>query len=165
MPDQTLLPAPRRSRAWHGASAHDDRGGPGADARAARPHVRPVPAELCPRYPRRPRQVADRTALFERGRHRDRGFWPPPRLCGNRFGWCEKYRGLEFIAASLARPGVAHAALIEIFGPVGSEQPSLALRAGVLVVGHEPCGDRGLGMESHASSSLNHPPPDLDARS
>src|SRR6202044_915316 len=38
-----------------------------------------------------------------------------------------------------------------------SEQPSLALRAGVLVVGDKPRGERGLGMESHVSSSLNHP--------
>ena len=79
----------------------------------------------------------------------------PMRRAASRCG--EKYRGLEFVAACLARPSVAHAALIEIFGPVGSEQPSLALRASVLVVGDKPRGERGLGMESHDSSSLNHP--------
>jgi hypothetical protein len=52
---------------------------------------------------------------------------------------------------------MAHATLIEVFRPVGSEQPSLALLASVLVVGDKPRGDRGLGMESHESSSLNHP--------
>ena len=55
-------------------------------------------------------------------------------------GGGEKYRGLELVAAGLARPGVAHATLVEIFGPVGSEQPSLALLASVLVVGDKPRG-------------------------
>ena len=40
MPDQALLPAPRRPRARHGAPSHHDRGGPGAHARAARPQCR-----------------------------------------------------------------------------------------------------------------------------
>ena len=40
-----------------------DRGRPGADARAARPALRPLPAGLRARYPRRPRQVADRAEL------------------------------------------------------------------------------------------------------
>ena len=85
-------------------------------------------------------------------------------FCGRRHAYAatasrcgEKYRGLELVAAGFARPGVAHAALVEMFGPVGSEQPSLALRASVLVVGDKPRGERGLGMESHDSSSLNHP--------
>ena len=37
MPHQAVLPAPRRSRARHLASAHHDRARPGADAGAARP--------------------------------------------------------------------------------------------------------------------------------
>jgi hypothetical protein len=52
---------------------------------------------------------------------------------------------------------VAHAALVEIFGPIGSKQPSLALLASVLVIGDKTRGECGLGMESHDSSSLNHP--------
>ena len=40
MPHQAVLPAPRRSRARHGAPAHLDRAGPGADAGAARPALR-----------------------------------------------------------------------------------------------------------------------------
>ena len=58
MPDQTLLPAPRRSGTRHGASAHHDRRRPGVDARAARPLFRTLSAELCARYPGRPRQIA-----------------------------------------------------------------------------------------------------------
>ena len=63
MPHQAVLPAPRRSRARHVASAHLDRARPGADAGAARPPVRPVPADLRARHSRRPRQVADRPEL------------------------------------------------------------------------------------------------------
>ena len=66
MPDQALLPAPCRSRARHGAFAHDNRGRPGFDARAARPLFRPMPAALCARHSRRPRQIADRAQLSER---------------------------------------------------------------------------------------------------
>ena len=59
----------------------------------------------------------------------------------NRLPACgEKYRGLELVAAGLARPRVPHAALVEIFGPVGREQPRVALRASVLVVGDKPRG-------------------------
>ncbi len=44
VPDQALLPAPRRSRARHRALAHQRRGGAGADARVARPAVGTVSA-------------------------------------------------------------------------------------------------------------------------
>ena len=43
----------------------DHRRGSGADARAARPLLRPLPADLCARYSRRLRQIADRPELFE----------------------------------------------------------------------------------------------------
>ena len=38
--------------------------GPGTDARLAGPRFRPVPAGICPRHSRRPRQGADRPELF-----------------------------------------------------------------------------------------------------
>src|SRR5262249_30497390 len=63
----------------------------------------------------------------------------------------EEDRGLEFIAAVLARPSVPYAALVQIFRPVGREQPLAALRTMVLAV----CGQarlcRRLGMQSHGS--------------
>ena len=70
MPHQAVLPAPRRSRARHVAPAHLDRARPGADAGAARPAVRAVPADLRARHSRRPRQVADRPELSVAGRSR-----------------------------------------------------------------------------------------------
>ena len=48
----------------HRASAHDHRAGAGIDAGLARPRFRPVPAGLCARHSRRPRQGADRPELF-----------------------------------------------------------------------------------------------------
>ena len=76
----------------------------------------------------------------------------------------EEHRGLELITAGLARPCVAHAAVAEIFGPVGREQPVAALRAIVLAVGGQarPC--RLLdcsGVQSHVFL----PEPTLSARS
>jgi hypothetical protein len=53
---------------------------------------------------------------------------------------------------------VPHAALVEIFGPSGRKQPSLALRATVLVVSGKPPARRSLNVESHDSFSLNHSP-------
>ena len=50
----------------------DDCRRPGADARAARPLFGPVPADLCARHPRRPRQIADRPELSERRTAADR---------------------------------------------------------------------------------------------
>ena len=46
MPDQAVLPPPRRSRARHRALANQHRRGPGADARAARPPLRPLPTDV-----------------------------------------------------------------------------------------------------------------------
>jgi lysine-2,3-aminomutase-related protein len=63
VPDQAVLPASRRSRARHGASAYRHRARPSADAGAARPAVRPLPAELRARHSRRARQIADRPEL------------------------------------------------------------------------------------------------------
>src|SRR3979490_696770 len=87
MPDQALLLAPRRPRTRHWALAHQHRGGPGIDAGAARPALRPLPADLRARYSGRPRQVADRAGLSSRVRYqrhgalRSRGFqWPLARL-------------------------------------------------------------------------------------
>ena len=57
----------------------------------------------------------------------------------------KNHRGLELIAAGFARPGVPHAAIVEIFGPVGSEQPLAALRAIVLAVGDQTRPRRRLG--------------------
>ncbi len=52
VPDQTLLPAPRRPRAGHLAFSHHDCRRPRPDARAARPHLRPLPAALmCSIFP------------------------------------------------------------------------------------------------------------------
>ena len=65
VPDQTLLPASRRSGARHRAFAHHHRARPGSDTGAARPHLRAVPADLCARHSRRLRQIADRTKLSE----------------------------------------------------------------------------------------------------
>ena len=44
------------------------------------------------------------------------------------------HRRLEIIAARVARPGVPHAAFVEIFGPIRRQQPSAALRANIFVV-------------------------------
>lgn len=46
----------------------------------------------------------------------------------------EKDRSLEFMAASFARPGVPHAAFIEIFGPGRGELTVATLRAADLTV-------------------------------
>ena len=70
VPHQAVLPAPCRSRARHRAFPHHDRGGAGADARAARPLFGPVPADLRARHSGRPRQVADRPELSARARGR-----------------------------------------------------------------------------------------------
>ena len=74
VPHQTLLPASCRSCARHGASADDNCRGPGADACAPRPLLRPVPASLCARYPGRSWQIADRSELSRRRRHYGRRF-------------------------------------------------------------------------------------------
>ena len=66
--DQAVLPASWRSGAGNGASAHHDRGRPGADAPPAGPRLRPVPAGICARYSRRPRKGADWPALFVAGK-------------------------------------------------------------------------------------------------
>ena len=63
MPGEAVLPPPWRPGAGHSAFPHDDRQGPGADAGAPRPHLGAVPADLRPRHPRRPRQIADRAEL------------------------------------------------------------------------------------------------------
>src|ERR1700731_2065055 len=63
MPDQALLPAPWRSRTRHRASAHNAGAGAATDAELEGPGVRIVPAGLCTRYSRRPRQGAGRTGL------------------------------------------------------------------------------------------------------
>ena len=62
---------------------------------------------------------------------------------------CEEYCSLEFITAALTRPRVSHAALVKVFGPIGSEQPLAALWAMIFAVGGQarPC--RRLGMQSH----------------
>src|ERR1700686_1070295 len=63
MPDQTLLPAPWRSRTRHRASAYDAGAGAGTDADFEGPGVRIVSAGLCARHSRRPRQGAGRPEL------------------------------------------------------------------------------------------------------
>ena len=63
---QALLPAPRRPGAGHGAPAHDDRRGPGADARIAGPAFRPRAADLRARHSRRARQGARRSRVLQR---------------------------------------------------------------------------------------------------
>ncbi len=68
MPDQALLPASRRSRARHRASAHHAGARAGADAQPAGTGVRTVPAGICARYSRRPRQVAGRSELSVAGK-------------------------------------------------------------------------------------------------
>ena len=70
-----------RPRAGDRPFAHRHRGGPGADARAARAALRPVPAGLCARHSGRPRQVADRARLSRTGggrRLRGRGLQRRP---------------------------------------------------------------------------------------
>ena len=62
---QALLPPPCRSRARHGALSHRHRGRPAPRARAARPSLRAVPADLCSRHSRRLRQGADRPLCSE----------------------------------------------------------------------------------------------------
>src|SRR5689334_6051003 len=57
--------------------------------------------------------------------------------------------GFEFVTALLARPGVPHAAFIEIFRPVGSQQPLAALWAMIFAVGGQPRPCRSVGMQSH----------------
>ena len=73
MPDQALLPASRRSRARHRASAHDAGAGAGIDARPAGAGVRTVPAGLRARYSRRPWQGAGRPELSVAGKFFLRG--------------------------------------------------------------------------------------------
>ena len=91
MPHQALLPAPRRPRARHVALARHDRGGQGADARAARTLFGAVPAVLRARHSRRLRQVAGRPMLRDSNRHerqraiRDRGLSRPPSRLSARY--------------------------------------------------------------------------------
>jgi len=54
-------------------------------------------------------------------------------MCGSLRRPANKDR-LEFITACLARPGMPHAAFVEIFGSSGGEQPIAALRATILAV-------------------------------
>src|SRR3954470_7580921 len=68
MPDQALLFAPWRSRAWYGASAHDAGARTGIDACTARPGLRIMPAGIRARYSRRPRQGAGRPELSVTGK-------------------------------------------------------------------------------------------------
>src|SRR5450631_3648984 len=63
MPDQALLPAPWRSRTRHRAFAYDAGTWTGTDAELEGPGVRIVPAGLCARHSRRPRQGAGRAGL------------------------------------------------------------------------------------------------------
>src|SRR5262245_9376290 len=155
MPHKTLLPASCRSSAWHGAFPHLDCRRSGRDARAARTLFRPLSAKLCAGYSRRTRQIADRPSLSERRRNADHRFQrcaasisaAQSRLSRDVLARREEDRGLEFIAAVLARPSVPYAALVQIFGPVGREQPLATLRTMVLAV----CGQarlcRRLGMQ------------------
>src|SRR6516165_4665413 len=124
-------------------------------------------AALRARYSRRTRQIPDRTRLSERRRKSDHRFQrraarlsaAQSPLSRNVLARREEYRGLEFIAAALARPGAPHAGVIEIFRPVGSEQPLAALGTMVLAV----CGQAGpcrrLGMQSHDSALPEPEPP------
>src|SRR5262249_59546319 len=126
-----------------------------------------MPAAIRARHSWRVWQIADRAHLRERRRKSDHRFqrraarlstaqFP---LSRNVLARRKKYRGLKFIAAALARPCVPHTALIEIFRPVGSEQPLAALGAMVLAV----CGQAGpcrrLGMQSHDSVLPEPKPP------
>src|SRR5947209_3567904 len=72
MPDQALLPPPRRSRARHCAVAHQHRRRSGPDTCAPWPALRPLPTDLCARHPRRPRQIADRAELSSPRRRYER---------------------------------------------------------------------------------------------
>src|ERR1700691_1189132 len=63
MPDQTLLPAPWRSRTRHRASAYNAGARAGTDAELEGPGVRIVSAGLCARHSRRPWQGAGRPEL------------------------------------------------------------------------------------------------------
>ena len=150
---------------------------PGVDARTARPRVWSVSAGLCARHSGRPRQVADRPQLSERGRQRNGRFQRAAahlsaaaltgqiRFCkirclsgGGFFERREENRGLETIAARVARPSVAHAAIVEIFGPFGSQQPGAALRANVLVVGCQTRACCRVGLQNHDFFSCPTPP-------
>src|SRR5215468_9693355 len=123
-------------------------------------------AALRARYSRRTRQIPDRTRLSERRRKSDHRFQrraarlsaAQSPLSRNLLARREEYRGLEFIAAALARPCVPHAAFIKIFRPVGSEQPLAALGTMVLAVCGQ-AGGRRLGMQSHDSVLPEPEPP------
>ena len=65
VPHQALLSAPWRSRARHGASAHQHRRRAGSHAWPSRPLFGPLSTGLRARHTRRLRQVADRPELFE----------------------------------------------------------------------------------------------------
>ena len=62
-PGEALLFAPWRSGARHQPSAHRYRHRAKPDARNTRPAIGPVSADLCARYSRRSRQIADRAEL------------------------------------------------------------------------------------------------------
>ena len=60
--------------------------------------------------------------------------FPPAPLSRGFLYFRKDHGGLETVAAGVTRPTVPDAALVEMFRPIRSEQPSAALRADILIM-------------------------------